>query len=117
MSAFPSSQKYFAQTIYGFHNVPISNTGSTGSPILNVDNAYVKSVYAYIGKTQNASGSLKVSGSFDGTNYFEMKNNSNFNSGSLTWFSFPDAVPRITTHLTNLVTGSAISGSMYVVVS
>jgi len=102
-------------TLYSAFNFALGATGSTGSGNFNVTQYSGKSAYAFIGTTQNASGSLIVSGSFDGgTNYFQFRSGS-FGSGSLQWFTFFDGVTHISVNLFNQVTGSAVSGSLYLV--
>lgn len=99
---------------YEAYNFTLGATGSTGSGNLDVSPYTTKSAYAYIHTTQNASGSLVVSGSLDasGTNYFTIRSGS-FNSGSLQWFTFYDAIKYVSVNLYNQVSGSAISGSLY----
>ena len=101
-------------TLYSFFNVTVGASGSTGSGNLNVSNYKTKSIYAFIHTTQNASGSLIISGSFNRTNFFEMESGS-FNSGSLSWYTITDVVPIIQCSVRNYVTGSAVSGSLFVV--
>ena len=105
-----TSPSSFTNTLYTFNNVTIGATGSTGSGTLDVSHYTTKSVYGYIGTTQNASGSLVVSGSFDGANYFQLKSGS-FNSGSLSYFTFFEAVPLMQVFLYNS-SASVISGSL-----
>jgi len=100
-------------TLYSAFNFALGATGSTGSGNFNVSQYSGKSAYAYL-HTATTSGSLIVSGSFDGTNYFQFRSGS-FVNGSLQWFTFFDAVPNISVNLFNQVTGSAISGSLYLV--
>ena len=112
MSAYSSSGKYFAKTLYAFNNVPISSTGSTGSGEIDVTPHNTKSAYAYISGSA-VSGSLIVSGSFDRTNWYTWKSGS-FNSGSISYFTFTDAIPLITVNIHNHYTGS-VSGSLWLV--
>jgi hypothetical protein len=101
-------------SLYGFNNLTIDASSSTGSSNFDVSSYGTKSAYAYIGVTQDASGSLVVSGSPNGTNYFQLRSGS-FNSGSLFWFTIYDAIKNISVNLYNSVTGSAISGSLFLV--
>ena len=110
-----SSTSVTNNTLYTFYNVSIGASGSTGSSTgVDVSTYSVKSIYAFIGTTQNASGSLVVSGSFDKTNYFQLKSGS-LASGSLSYFTFFDGVQLIKPYLYNSAT-TAISGSLSVVV-
>jgi len=116
MSAYGSSGKFFNKTLYGFNNVPISATGSTGSGNINVSPYNTKSVYGYITVTgSSSSGSLTVSGSFDNTAWFKLTGSNYFSSGSLNYITFTDAVPTIRVDLRNDYTGSSVSGSLYLV--
>lgn len=116
--AYPNIHK--TQVLYSAFNFTLKSgsvagsTFVTGSPVLNAMDFYSKSVYSYIHTTQNASGAYVVSGSLDGTNYFQLKSGS-LNSGSFTIQTFTDVVPTIRVYLYNSVTGSDISGSLYVV--
>jgi len=115
MSSYKSSGQTFNTTLYGFNNVPVASTGSTGSGIINVSQYYTKSAYAYI-SSATRSGSLIVSGSFDRTNWFTWKSGS-FNSGAISYFTFTDAIPLVTVNIHNHYTGSAVSGSAWLVVA
>jgi hypothetical protein len=98
--------------LYSFNNVTIGASGSTGSTAIDVSRYATKSAYGYIGTTQVASGSLVVSGSIDGTNYYSLQSGSS-NSGSLITKTFTDAVRTVKVYLYNNVTGSVISGSVF----
>jgi hypothetical protein len=106
-------EKY--KLLYSFTNVTIGQSGSTGSTTFDVSPYTTKSAYGYIGVTQNASGSVVVSGSFDGTNWYSFQSGS-INSGSITTKTFTDAIRYVQVYLYNNVTGSAISGSGYLAV-
>ena len=116
-SPYPVSPVTYTNVLYGFNNVTItsgaaSTNSPTGSALIDVSNYSVKTAYAYLFSTTNCSGSFIISGSFDGTNLFQIRSGS-FNSGSLIWFTIRDVVPKISLHLYNSWTGSAVSGSMY----
>lgn len=110
---YPNTGKY--KLLYSSVNGTVAASSGITSGNYNVFPYTTKSVYAYIGTTQNATGSLVVSGSFDGTNYYTLRSGS-FSSGSLTWFTIFDAVSQVSVNLYNQVTGSAISGSIYLAV-
>jgi len=100
-------------SLYQIYNSSLGNTSNpTGSPLINVSNYNTKSVFAFLHTTQNVSGSLVVSGSFDGTNTFLLRSGS-FNSGSFIYFTFYDAVPWISVWLNHSGSGLANSGSLY----
>ncbi len=109
---YPASGHTYTKLLYNFDNVPINATGSTGSGNFDVSNFYTKSAYAYIGTQTAASGSLIISGSFDRVHYYTFLSGS-FLSGSVSYYTFTDAIPFISVNLYNHVTGSAISGSLF----
>jgi len=114
MSSYSSSGKGFNKTLYSFHNVPVTVSGSTGSGDIDVSQYYTKTTYAYIsGSTR--SGSLTISGSFDATNWFKLTGSTNFNSGTLNYITMTDAIPTMRVHLGATYTGSAVSGSLFLV--
>ena len=86
----------------------------TGSPSIDVRPYSAKTVYAFIGTQQNGSGSVVVSGSFDNVTYHQYLVGAVFNSGSTgSKVNIEDAVPYLSVHLSNSVTGSGITGSLY----
>ena len=115
-SPYPITSTTVTDLLYSFYNFGIA-TGSylsTGSPTLDLTSYTTKSVFAYIGTALSASGSLKISGSFDRTNWF-LYTSSGFHSGSLQRCIFTDPVPFAGFYLViGEVTGSTCSGSLYV---
>ena len=111
----------FTKLLYSAFNFTITTGASaannaTGSPILDVSQYTTKSAHAFLNLTPNAAqGALIVSGSFDGTNWFTLRSGS-FLTGSLHWFTFFDAVPKIQAVLVvSAITSSAFAtGSLYV---
>lgn len=101
--------------LYSSYNTAIGKTGSLVTGRLDVA-SFSKIVFAtYIGTIQEASGSLTVSGSFDGTNYFNVTGSAGFfNSGSMAYINFLAPLKSVQVALKNVGTGSAISGSLYI---
>ncbi len=98
--------------LFSYVNQSIGASGSSGSGTIDISPYSTKSAYGYIGTTQNATGSLVVSGSIDGTNFYSIQSGS-VTSGSITTKTFTDATRSVQVYLYNSVTGSAISGSVY----
>ena len=115
-SNYKTSTSTVSKALFTSDNVTIGITGSLVSGIIDVSNYSVKSVYAYLGMSTWASGSLVVSGSFDRVHYYQLKSGS-FTSGSLSYFTFFDSVPLINVCLYSTNNASAISGSLFLVVS
>jgi hypothetical protein len=115
-SNFKTSTSGLSKTLYSTNNVTIGITGSIVSSAFDVSPYSVKSIYAYLYPTTQSSGSLVVSGSFDRTNYYQLKSGS-FNSGSLSYFTFFDSVPLIKVSLISNNAAAAVSGSLFIVVS
>ncbi len=99
------------KNLYSFTNLTIASGSNTGST-LDVSPYTRKQYYAYIGTTQNASGSLVISGSPDGTTFFQYSSGT-FNSGSMYVTGSTDLMQTVQVSLRNLTT-AAISGSIYV---
>ena len=117
MSTHASSGKFFTKTLYSFNNVPIGATGSTGSEEINVTSYYTKTAYGFISGS-SLSGSLTISGSFDNTNWFKITGSGVFNSAtSVGYVTLTEPVTSIKISLYNNYTGSAVSGSLYLVTS
>lgn len=104
-----------ATNLYASNNSNITAGGGKTSGNLDVSGYSTKSIYGYLYPETSCSGSLVVSGSFDGTNYYSFRDSGVFNSGSLMWFTIVDALPNLSANLYNSVTGSAVSGSLFVV--
>ena len=114
MSSYSSSGKGFNKTLYGFNNVPVTASGSTGSGNIDVSQYYTKSTYGYIGGS-TLSGSITISGSFDSINWFKLTGSQIFNSGTLNYITITDAVPLLKVSIFSAYTGSASSGSLFLV--
>jgi hypothetical protein len=111
----------FTKLLYSAYNFAITTGASaannaTGSPVLDVSQYITKSVHTFLNLTPTAaSAALIISGSFDGTNWFVLRSGS-FLTGSLNWFTFYDAVPKIQACIViSGITGSnTVTGSLYV---
>lgn len=102
------------KSLYTLSNKTIGANLQTGSSSIDVSGYGIKTIFGYIHTTQDASGSLVVSGSFDNVTYFQYKTSAVFNSGSTgSTINIEEALPYISVHLKNSVTGSAVSGSLY----
>jgi hypothetical protein len=83
----------------------------TGSPILDVKNFGTVTVFGHIGML-NGSGSLIVSGSFDGSTLYPVVTGSVFKSGS-DMITITDAVPFMAGYLLS-ATAVSLTGSLFV---
>ncbi len=92
----------------------VSTRSSTGSSQIDVSSFKTNNVCAYINPVQDASGSITVSGSPDGTNFYNIYSLT-FNSGSFTGSNIGDSYSKVSVYLTNLVQDSSITGSLWLV--
>lgn len=83
----------------------------TGSPILDVKNFGTVTVFGYIGML-NGSGSLIVSGSFDGSTLYPVVTGSVFKSGS-DMITITDSIPFLAGYLLS-ATAVSLTGSLYI---
>jgi hypothetical protein len=109
-----STDKLIVSAVYSASAFTLNPTGSTGSGLLDVRKYKTKTGFCNIYPSINGSGSLSISGSFDGTNMFYIYTGSVLNSGSTGQYStVTDAIPFISVYLNNSNTGSQISGSLF----
>jgi hypothetical protein len=102
--------------LYSVNNLTIGKTGSKVSGLLDVSPYYTKAFAYYLGVTQSASGSFTVSGSFDGSNYFNVTGSADFfDSGSFAYIVTTVPFTSVQVALKNVGTGSSVSGSIWVV--
>ena len=101
-------------SLYAVKSFSLGGGLQTGSPSIDVRPYSTKTVYAFIGTQQNGSGSIVVSGSFDNTTWHNYIVGGVFNSGSTgSKINLEDAVPYLSVHLKSEITGSALTGSLY----
>jgi hypothetical protein len=87
----------------------------TGSGVFSVEYSPKTTAIAYIGTQTNGSGSIVISGSDWGSTYHPFKTGSVFYSGSYSILTWEDLIPIVSVHLLNLNTGSAITGSLWLI--
>jgi hypothetical protein len=108
------ANKLQVNAIYSAPSFVLGASGSTGSGLINVTRFKTKTACANIYPSLLGSGSLRVSGSFDGTNMIYVYTGSVFLSGSQGQYTtITDAFPYMQIYLFNEYTGSSISGSLY----
>ena len=101
-------------SLYAVKSFSLGAGLQTGSPGIDVRPYKTKTVYATIWTGSDASGSLVVSGSFDNVTYHQYLVGAVFNSGSSgSKMNIEDALPYLSVHLKCEITGSALTGSLY----
>jgi hypothetical protein len=113
MSILESSLGYPVTTLFDLTNFTIGAGLQTGSASIAVTSYDQKLVVAILSGSVDCSGSIVVSGSADGSNWFQYSESSLFASGSGLTASVNVPLKYIEACLKNYTTGSAVSGSLW----
>jgi len=112
----PISTKPVEMTpLYSGSDFSIGAGLQTGSGVFSVGTSLKTTAIAFIGTQTNGSGSIVVSGSDWGSTYHPFITGSVFYSGSYSILTWEDLIPIVSVHLLNLNTGSAITGSLWLI--
>ena len=115
-NTYPASPTTVTENLYSFatYGINTSSFAMTGSPTLDFNNYATKYITAYIHPWRASSGSIIISGSWDGTNWYNFTSSS-IASGSLYQYTFTDVLPYIQVYFRTAATGSSVcTGSLYV---